>query len=79
MKKSIHGPHQQCFQVLLRQVRKEAKLTQPQLADRLATVTSRISDYERGERRMDLVQLRQYCLAMDTTLREFVDRFEDML
>ena len=65
--------------MLLREIRKEAKLTQVELAERLETPHSRISDYERGGRRLDLVQLREYCMALDVTLRQFVDRFEEML
>lgn len=57
----------------------EAGLTQKQLAERLDSPHSRISDYERGIRRIDLIQLRQYCEAVGLTLRDFVDRFEASL
>lgn len=49
------------------------------LAERLETSHSRISDYERGERRMDLIQLRQYCKVVGLPLQEFVRRFEASL
>ena len=75
MRKSIHSDPQRVFQKLLRQVRNEAGLTQKQLAARLNTPHSRISDYERGGRRMDLVQLMVYCEALGIELRTFVDRF----
>ena len=75
MRKSIHSDPQRVLQNLLRQVRKEAGLTQKQLAARLSTPHSRISDYERGGRRMDLVQFMVYCQALGIELGEFVDRF----
>ena len=79
MQKSIHTDQQHRFLKLLKQVRLEAGLTQVELAKKLETPHSRISDYERGERRLDLIQMRQYCEAIGLTLREFVDRFEEML
>jgi transcriptional regulator with XRE-family HTH domain len=76
--KSIHTDQQQLFQELLKQVRLEAGLTQVELAKKLNTSHSRISDYERGGRRLDMVQMKKYCEALGITLREFVDRFEEM-
>ncbi len=79
MRKSIHTEQQRQLQEALRQVRREAGLTQEVLAEKLETSHSRISDYERGERRMDLIQLREYCKAIGLPLQEFVRRFEDSL
>lgn len=79
MQKSIYTAYQKRLEALLRQVRVEAGLTQKQLAERLDTPHSRISDYERGVRRLDLIQLRQYCEAVGLTLCDFVSRFEDTL
>ena len=62
---------------MLKEARLEAGLTQKQLAVRLNTPHTRISDYERGERRLDLIQLTEYCEALDIDLRKFVDRFLD--
>lgn len=76
MKKSIYSREQGHFLALLRQVRQNATLTQAELAERLQIPQSRISDYERGERQMDLMQLRQYCKAVDIDLVEFVRRFD---
>ena len=79
MRKSIYTAQQRHFQNLLRQVRQDAGLTQTSLAERLETAHSRISDYERGERRLDLIQLRDYCRALGVPLQEFVRRFEAAL
>ena len=78
MQKSIYTDQQRRFLGLLRAVRKEAGLTQVQLAARLDTLQSRITDYERGVRRLDLMELRQICEAVGIPLLEFVRRFEEM-
>lgn len=75
MQKSIHSTPQLVLQRLLRTVRREVGLTQKELAARLESSHSRISDYERGGRRMDLVQLKVYCEAMGVDLNVFVERF----
>ncbi len=77
MQKSIYTDQQRHFLELLRAVRKEAGLTQDQLAERLGTLQSRITDYERGIRRLDLMELRQVCVALGVPLLEFVRRFEE--
>jgi transcriptional regulator with XRE-family HTH domain len=77
VQKSIYTAEHERFLELLKQVRKEAGLTQVQLAERLGTLQSRITDYERGVRRMDLMELRQVCEAVGIPLVEFVRRFED--
>lgn len=79
MQKSIHTDEQKHFQEMLKAIRKEANLTQVELAKRLNTHHSRISDYENGERRLDLVQLKHYCNALGVTLTEFVERFENQV
>ena len=79
MRKSIHSARQRHLQEILRRARQDAGLTQTALAQRLDTPHSRISDYERGERRLDLIQLRDYCNAMGLSLQEFVKRFEEAL
>jgi transcriptional regulator with XRE-family HTH domain len=46
---------------------------------KLETTRSWISNYENGEQRIDLVQLREYCAAIGITLKEFVSLFEEAL
>ena len=46
-----------------------------ELVKRLHTVSSRISDYERGERRLDTVQLNAYCQGIGIPFVDFVARF----
>lgn len=79
VKKTIYSLEQKHFLALLRQVRQNAGLTQSELAERLEVPQSRISDYERGERQLDLMELLQYCKAAEVPLIEFVERFERSL
>ena len=60
-------------------MRQEAELTQRELAERLEVPQSVVSKYETGERRLDLVELKQVCEAVDITLQELVRRFEQAL
>jgi transcriptional regulator with XRE-family HTH domain len=61
---------------LLRDVRKERKLSQAAVAKRLNRPQSFVSKYETGERRLDLVELRQVCAAVGISLTTLVRRFE---
>jgi transcriptional regulator with XRE-family HTH domain len=74
--KSIFSAQQERLQELLRQLRLEAGLRQTDLAERLDQPQSFVSKYESGERRLDLLELRQICKALGISLKDFVDRFE---
>lgn len=79
MEKSVRNTHQSKLQDLLRQVRLEAGLRQVDLAERLGHPQSLVSKYESGERRLDLLELREVCEAAGISLEEFVRRFEESL
>ena len=64
---------------LLREVRKERRLSQAQVAKKLSRPQSFVSKYETGERRLDLVELRDVCEAIGLKLPTFVRRFESRL
>lgn len=70
---------QEQLQALLRQVRTEANLTQTDLARRLGQPQSFVSKYESGERRLDILELRQVCQAIGIPLPEFIRRLEEAL
>ncbi len=76
MKKSIFSAEQDELRALLRKKRKQAGLTQLQLAERLGTSQSFVSKYESGELGLDLLELRQICQALGTSLSAFVKEFE---
>ncbi|MEI7731752.1 MAG: helix-turn-helix transcriptional regulator [Verrucomicrobiota bacterium] len=79
MSKSIYGPEQESLQFILHEARNEAKLTQAQLADKMGVPQSFVSKYESGERRLDLVELRTVCLAIDLPLIALIRRWEKAL
>lgn len=74
--KSIHKAEYQPLLALLRAMREKSELNQAELAAKLARPQSYISDVERGARRLDLLQLREYCLACGQDLVPFVKKFE---
>jgi transcriptional regulator with XRE-family HTH domain len=79
VRKSIHTPQQKRLLKLLRDIRAEAGLTQAQLADKLRTDQTVISKYETGERRLDILELREVCREVGISLSEFVERLERSL
>ncbi len=76
MPKSIFSAEQITLQDLLRKVRSDAGLTQAALAKKLKRPQSFVCKYEIGERRLDLVELRQVCNALGVSLTDFIKRFE---
>lgn len=79
MPKSLFSKDYAVFLKVLIEARKKAGLTQKQLAERLGITQSVISKCERGERRLDIVELRQWCSAIDITLLNFIADFEQRL
>ncbi len=74
--KSIHKPEYQTLLQLLRTVRAEAVLTQTACSQALGRPQSYISDVERGVRRMDVLQLQEFCTVCGVSLSDFVSRLE---
>lgn len=64
---------------LLLAARENAGLTQAQLAKRLRQSQSWVSKCERGERRIDVIELRDMCRVLQTTLPEFIEELEEAL
>ncbi len=79
MKKTLHSPDYAVFLRLLREARKDAGLTQVQLADRLGQTQSFVSKCERGERRLDIAEVRAFCEALGISFSSFVTRFSESL
>ena len=79
MKKSLFTPEQEALQRVLQQLRHAANLRQEDVADRLDEPQSFVSKYESGERRLDLIELRQICEVFGVSLLELVKRFEEQL
>ncbi|MBI3781934.1 MAG: helix-turn-helix transcriptional regulator [Deltaproteobacteria bacterium] len=64
MEKSIYTGTSLRFRQLLIRARKAAALTQTELAERLGEFQSFVSRYERGERRLDVVEFLQVARAI---------------
>ena len=79
MEKSIYTAEYAAVTRLLVAARQKAGLTQVDLAEVLGQTQSFVSKYERGERRLDVIQLRTVCHALGVTLPEFVRRLEKAL
>lgn len=56
MKKSIYTKRYGLLRAQLAKARKEARLTQQQLAERLGKPQSFVAKYENGERRLDVIE-----------------------
>jgi transcriptional regulator with XRE-family HTH domain len=67
------------LQLLLRQMRTEAGLTQTEIAQRMGQPQSFVSKYESGERRLDVLELREVCAVLGVSLADFVRRLEQTL
>jgi transcriptional regulator with XRE-family HTH domain len=78
VKKTIYSQEQTRLQVLLKSSRLEAGLTQAQLAQRLGVPQSFVSKYESGERRLDLIELREICKIFRISFLSLVKRFDDL-
>lgn len=79
MDKSIHSREYETFLNVLRRVRRETSLTQDELARQLGQTQSFVSKCERGERRIDIVELRAFCRVLGMPLGEFVQLVETIL
>jgi transcriptional regulator with XRE-family HTH domain len=64
--KSVFTPTYARFRELLIEAREDAGLTQSQLADRLNKPQSYVSKFERGERRLDVVEFLEVARAIKT-------------
>ena len=61
---------------LLREIRRDAGLSQEDLAQRLGVPQSVVSKFESGERRLDLLELQEVCAAIGISVSTFVRRYE---
>lgn len=63
----------------LRHARRTVRVTQAELAGRLAVDQSYVSKYERAERRLDVIELRAICDALGIRFVDFIQTFENAL
>ena len=64
------------LRALLRSLRAEAGVSQVELAKRLGVPQSFVSKIESGERRIDVIELRRICVALECSLLHLISLFE---
>ena len=79
MEKNLYTRRQQILLRLLREARQDAGLLQQDVAEALDRPQSFVSKYESGERRLDILELRDVCQALGLSLGEFVKQLEKQL
>ena len=79
LEKTIYTAEYAVVLRLLKELREAVGITQVDLAKQLGQTQSFVSKIERGERRLDIIQLRTILLHFKVSLREFVQRLENEL
>jgi transcriptional regulator with XRE-family HTH domain len=79
MEKSTFNQDYILFLAHLKRARQASGLTQAQLAERLGLTQSFVSKCERGERRLDVIELRVFCQAIGVSFEDFIAQLGKML
>jgi transcriptional regulator with XRE-family HTH domain len=79
MEKTLHQREYHILLDLLREVRLDAGISQIELASLLDMTQSMVSKVERGERRLDVIELRNWCTVIRIPYLQFLERFEGLL
>jgi transcriptional regulator with XRE-family HTH domain len=79
MQKSIHTLHNGVLLEMLRSGRHLSRLRQCDLASRLGRGQTTVSNVERGERRLDVIELRDWLAALEVDFVDFMTRLDERL
>ncbi len=79
MKKTNKDLQREKLEELLKRIRQDKGIRQVELAEKLGVPQSFISKYESGDRRLDILELRQVCEAVGISLQEFIQKLEESL
>lgn len=77
MDKSIYSREYSLFLDLLHLARQQTGLTQGDVAAILGVTQSFVSKCERGERRLDVVEVRLWCKALGIPIQKLIDEFDE--
>ena len=77
MTKSVFTQKYDRFRLLMIEARKSADLTQAELATKLSRPQSFVSKYERGERRLDVVEFLEVARALGMDAVKFIKKLDD--
>ena len=77
--KSKDPNNQKIVESLLRELRVNAGLRQIDVASALGIQQSMVSKYEVGERRLDILEIRELCALFGLTLSSFIESLEKRL
>lgn len=77
MTKSVFSEKYDRFRQHLIEARKQAGLTQVELSERLSRPQSFVSKYERGERRLDVIEFLEVARAIEVDPLDFLRILED--
>jgi transcriptional regulator with XRE-family HTH domain len=75
----VYSSEYQTLLTHLRKARKAAHLTQVEVAKRLNRSQGYVNKVETGERRMDVVQLREFCAAIGADFVDFIRTYDDAI
>jgi predicted transcriptional regulator len=76
MERSVYSREYAVFLQELKRARKATGVSQVELARRLETTQKWISKCEVGERRLDLIDVRQFCEALGLSFPAFAEQVE---
>ncbi len=72
MSNRLWDKKQNAFREAIKEIRTNIDLKQTQLAKKLRKPQSYVSKYERGERKLDFIEVLDICKVCDVSIDEFV-------
>jgi transcriptional regulator with XRE-family HTH domain len=75
---SVHSKPYKNLLALMTGARERAGLTQAELAERIGQTQTFVSKCERGERRLDVIELVEFLIAMNIDPRSLLAQFIEM-
>lgn len=76
MAKSLHTPEYEYFRALLVAAREKTGFTQAEVSAKLGRPQSFVAKYEGGERRLDVIEFVQVCIALGVDPRSILSKLQ---